>query len=87
MRRRIERPTRVTISNNHLVLSRGHVDLTITPDHLAVLQTLTDKKEFVDYFEQKALINRSARNTFRSWLRREHSALWQGIYQVVHKVS
>ena len=80
---RIARTTTVTIKDNHLLLTRGHIELTITPDHLAVLQTLTDKKKFVDYFEQKALINRSARNTFRSWLRKEHSMLWQEVYQAV----
>lgn len=85
--RRIERTTRVAIENDHLVLARGHVEMVITPNHLSMLKTLTDKKEFVDYFEQKALVNRSARNTFRSWLRKEHSTLWQDIYRVVHQNS
>lgn len=75
---------KITRLGEHLVLTAPPSELLITADHVAKLQKLEEPREFVAYFCEEALTNRSARRLFAVWLKKEQG-LWQRIYKAVRE--
>lgn len=64
-----------------LVLRAKGSELLILEQHIVSLKSLQGK-EFIDYFLQKALINRPARKLFQAWLKKD-ATLFKRIYDTV----
>lgn len=67
-----------------VILRAKGAELFILPDYVTHLQTLKVPQEFIDYFRNKALVNRPARKLFEAWAKKDPT-LWNRVYATVHK--
>ena len=74
--------TILTISET-IILKAQNSELLVLKEHVDALKQLNDHQKFCDYFLYTALLNRSARKLFESWLRK-NPTLWERIYKEVH---
>jgi len=68
----------------NLVLRARGSELLILPEYVSSLRKKRGSDDFINFFRNEALVNRSARKLFEAWLRKDGS-LWQRIYDTVHK--
>jgi hypothetical protein len=68
----------------NIVLRSYNSELLILPEHVEKLNKLKKPKEFSEYFLQSALLNRSARKLFSSWLRKDKT-IWPRIFDIIHQ--
>ncbi len=69
-----------------LVLRARGSELLILDHHVSVLKGLTKSKDFIEYFNSAALVNRAARKLFEAWLRKD-SSLWKRIFQTIGEME
>jgi hypothetical protein len=68
----------------NIVLRSYNSELLILPEHVETLYKLKKPKEFSEYFLSSALLNRSARKLFLSWVRKDKT-IWPRMFELIQK--
>ena len=66
-----------------VIIRARNSELFVLPNHTKALRTLSNGKDFADYFIKHALVNRSARKLFEAWLKKDHT-IWQRLFDTIH---
>ena len=79
-------PVEILPVEGTLILQARGSELLILSHHVQALKKVSQPQEFVNYFNNMALINRPARKLFQAWLRKDKN-LWKRLYEAVKAVE
>ena len=79
-------PVEILPVQGTIILRARGSELLILAQHVQALKKIGQPQEFVNYFNNMALINRPARKLFQAWLRKD-KGLWRRIYDTVKTIE